>query len=389
MAGFFFGRGRSPEFAETEPPRPRGVIVWVHAPGALDFDALAPLAERLDEVFDGCTMLITSTEGHAGPVPLEGLVRPVPQEGREDEFIAHWSPDMALWMETPDDPALLAAAARAAVPLVLVGAAVPPPATGRARRVQRATFDRFGHILASSPAAADAILGLAPVRPRVEVTGPLIRLPDPPPCSEGERSDFAALLATRPVWLALEPAPSELPGILAAHRFVLTHAHRLLLIVLLPEEGDADAAAELIASEGWSHARRSLEEEPGERTEVYLIDTPGEIGLWVRIAPVTFLGGTLAGGPRAQALAAASLGSALIAGQEGRGEDPVLRRLTEGGALHRISGPADLGLAVDDLLSPERSAVLAHNAWVVATDGAEVIDRLAALAEAALRKRRG
>ena len=74
-------------------------------------------------------------------------------------------------------------------------------------------------------------------------------------------------------------------------------------------------AAELEAMEGWIVARRAVDEEPDTETAVYLPDSAEEYGLWYRLAPVTYIGGSLAGeGALRNPLEPAALGSAIIYG---------------------------------------------------------------------------
>jgi 3-deoxy-D-manno-octulosonic-acid transferase len=147
----------------------------------------------------------------------------------------------------------------------------------------------------------------------------------------------------------------------------------------VPERPDrADGLAlSLEQAEGWRVARRSAEEEPDTEVEVYIADAPAEMGLWYRLAPVTFLGGSLyGGGSRRDPFEAAALGSAILHGPQGGPWAPALARLAEARASRPVAGPGDLADGLTDLLSPDRAARLAQGAWAVATAGAEVTDRI-------------
>ncbi len=122
-------------------------------------------------------------------------------------------------------------------------------------------------------------------------------------------------------------------------------------------------------------AERSREEEPEADVEIFLVENPADYGLWYRLAPVTFLGGTLAGrGPVRNPMEAAVLGSAILHGPKTGQSGPVFGRLGAARATRAVASTTDLGEALSDLLSPDRAARLAQAAWTVASDGAEVTD---------------
>ncbi len=168
---------------------------------------------------------------------------------------------------------------------------------------------------------------------------------------------------------------------IGAHRAALRLAHRLLLILVPDRPERADALARQIeAAEGWTVARRSADEEPDEETEVFLADVPSEMGLWYRLAPITYLGGSLYGsGSQRDPFEAAALGSAVLHGPHPGDWQTAMARLTEARATRPVGSPVDLAEGLADLLSPDRAARLAQAAWAVTSAGAEVTDRVVGL----------
>jgi 3-deoxy-D-manno-octulosonic-acid transferase len=197
------------------------------------------------------------------------------------------------------------------------------------------------------------------------------------PCIEAERAALAVQMASRPVWLAIGLPAVEEAAVIAAHRAALSYAHRLLLIIA-PEDCTRSAAlaAQMEEAEDWVVARRSLDGEPGPDVEVYLADTVGEDGLWYRLAPITFLGGSLAGtGCNNNPLEPAALGSAILYGPRAGQHGVAFGRLGAARAARAIGSAADLAEALAELLSPDRAARLAQAAWTVTSDGAEATDQ--------------
>jgi 3-deoxy-D-manno-octulosonic-acid transferase len=242
----------------------------------------------------------------------------------------------------------------------------------------RSALARFSDVYAVDETAARAFRKAGAALDRVAVTGRMEEESAVLPCLETERSALAKLLAARPVWFAASLPEEEEAAVLHAHRAALQQSHRLLLI-LLPAALDRTEALgrHLEENEGWSVARRTRDEEPDQGAEIFVVDTPAECGLWYRLSPISFLGGSLHGrGPLRNPMEAAALGSAIIHGPRTDPYGAVSSLLAAARAARAVASPGDLADALGDLLAPDRAARLAQAAWSVASDGAEVTERV-------------
>ena len=370
--------------------RPAGALVWCHVPVSLEAGALVSLRERLAEELPGVAMLVTSPETGSFRAGLEAAgitaqVPPLESAHFGQRFLDHWSPDCGIWFGNTDAPLLLEAAARRGVPLFLQNAVAPTSAGSRARALHRRLLGFFDRIFALNAVEYETFRALGSLPARIEVSGALTRMSNPPGCLETERQALAEAIHGRPVWLAAFPHTSEIPALLTAHREARRAAHRLLLMLVPREDSGGREIAERLRSEGWTVARREADEDPGETTDIFVADSPEEIGLYYRLAPITFLGGTLADKEVPLAAHPAALGSALIVGPFPGGQADMLRPLRRGGACILVANSGRLGAAVTDLLSPDRAAELALAAWEITSAGSQVLDRLSAAVLPALR----
>ncbi|MGQ0609714.1 MAG: 3-deoxy-D-manno-octulosonic acid transferase [Paracoccaceae bacterium] len=363
------------------PPRPAGRLVWLHAPSGESVSGLAELGRRLAEE-DGVTVLLTlSGTGEGPPPPMLSPAPPADSAAEVGAFLNHWAPDLILLAEGEMRPALMHEAAARKLPVLLVEGRSPRLLHGRDRwypGLMRACLASLHSASLLDDAAARAFrkAGLDPERMRVG--GRLESTPLPLPYLEAERAALAALLAGRPVWLAMSVPPAEHEAVIAAHRLAQGQSHRLLLILVPQDQGQAaDLARRLEADEGWQVARRGAEQEPDPDIEVFIADQPGEAGLWYRLAPVTYLGGSLAGpGCIDDPLAPATTGSAIIHGPLSGDHDRTCARLGAALAARMVASAPDLGHALTDLLSPDQAARQAHAAWGVVSEGAELSEAL-------------
>lgn len=374
------GQRREPGDGPARPARPAGRLLWLHAPGEGLVSPMRALARRLVEE-DGLPVLLTAP----GPLaPLSGvIIQPPPIDSPVDAraFLDHWRPEIAIFAGGQLRPAVMHEAGERKIPMLVVNGKAPAFLRERDSwypGLMRSALGRFQSIFAMDEAAARAFRKGGAALSSVAVTGRMEEESAALPGLEAERSALARLLAARPVWFAAGVAEAEEPAVLQAHRMALQHSHRLLLI-LMPEDPSraAPLARQLDEVDGWAVAQRAIDEEPEPDIEVFIVDSPAEYGLWYRLAPVTFLGGTLLGkGPQRHPMEAAALGSAILHGPRTGELGPVFGRLGAARATRAVASAQDLGDALGDLLAPDRAARLAQAAWAVASDGAEVTEMI-------------
>ena len=381
------GPGAAPAVEAARPRRPAGRLIWLHASGPAQEAALVDLVCRLVEDGPVASFLLTAA-GLQPPRPLPtGAVwqeTPADTARAADAFLEHWRPDLGLWAGMAFRPALIEAARRRGLDQVLIDAAAAPPLRRDWRvwiGVSRPPLSAFGRVLATDDAAAAALVEAGAARRAVEVAGPLEEEAEALPCSPRERDAVAEVLKARPVWLAVALTPAEEAAVVSAHRMAARLAHRLLLILVPEDPARGPELAARLMAEGHSVALRSVEGEPEAGTEVFVADGEGELGLWYRLAPVTFMGGTLdpGGGGGRSPLEPAALGSAILHGPALGPHGPTYGRFLSAGAARGVRDETELGAALSDLLSPDRAATMAHAAWRVSTGGAETAARVLAI----------
>ena len=372
------GQRREPGDALARPVRPAGRLVWLHAPGDGLISPMQALARRIVEE-DGLPVLLTAPEAVAAHKGV--IVQPPPADTPTEAraFLDHWRPEIALFAGGQLRPAVMHEAAERKIPMLVVNGTAPAflrERDGWYPGLMRSALARFRAILAVDETAARAFRKGGAALSAVAVTGRMEEESVVLPGLEAERASLSRLLAARPVWFAAGVIEAEEAAVLQAHRKALQHSHRLLLI-LMPDDPAraAPLARRLEETDGWAVAQRGLEEEPEADIEILLADNPAEYGLWYRLAPVTFLGGSLLGkGPIRTPMEAAALGSAILHGPRMGTAGPVFARLGAARATRAVVSAQDLGDALSDLLSPDRSAKLAQAAWTVASEGADVTE---------------
>ena len=367
--------------------RPSGELVWLHCPTPEKALILAHLGQRLAMLRPGLSVLLTTSRGVPRPegLPETLLWQECPSENPDDirAFLDHWRPTSGLWLGPYLRPGLIDACARRRVPLAFVDTGEvllenrlwrlgPDPI--------RPTLGLFRVILAADPGSLLRLRKIVPETDILQESGPLLEECPALPCNETDLEEISQALGGRPTWLAARLHPSELSPILAAHRAMLRLSHRLLLIIVPANADDAEAFLETCRESGWRVANWDDGDFPDDKTRILLSGDPRELGLWYRVAPVTFLGTSLIPRQGGQnPLEPAALGSAVLYGPSIRNHLDAYSRLAEAGAARIVRDVDSLVSALGQVLAPDATARMAHAGWEVVSEGAEVSDQIITL----------
>ena len=124
---------------------------------------------------------------------------------------------------------------------------------------------------------------------------------------------------------------------------------------------------------------------PDDNTQVLVADAHDELGLWLRIAPVAFLGGSLtAVHPCLDPYPAAAHGTAILHGPHVDERADAFQRLRAAGAALLATDTASLAQAVTRTTAPDLAAQMAMAGWDVTTSGARSLDRIVSLVQSHL-----
>ncbi len=98
------------------------------------------------------------------------------------------------------------------------------------------------------------------------------------------------------------------------------------------------------------------------------------MGLWYRLSPVSLMGGSLAPVGGHNPFEPAALGSAILHGPHVANFADIYARLAAANATRAVEG-ATLGATLAEVLEPDVAARMAHAAWEVCSEGAEVTEK--------------
>ncbi len=375
-------------------PAPGGV--WIHAVSVGEVQAVAPLVRHLLRHRPELPVTLTTTTPTGServrrlfgdevfhryfPYDLPWCLRP---------FLERVRPCLLVLVETEIWPNLLAECETRAVPVLLAnGRLSERSARGYARLggFARGAFARLSKVAAQSPEDARRFISLGVPEARVSVTGS-IKFDQRLPASLQEQVQVIRRLwgEHRPIWVAASTHEGEEEAVLDAHARVLERVPAALLVLVPRHPERFDRVAALVRRRGFTLARRAKEEACEAGTQVFLGDTMGELPLFLGVADVAFIGGSLVPRGGHNMLEASAQGVPVIFGPHVFNFDAIATLLLEREAAVQVGDAKALARQVAEWLgdASERSRV-GENGRRAVEENRGALERLVELVESLL-----
>jgi 3-deoxy-D-manno-octulosonic-acid transferase len=365
--------------------RPPGSLLWIHAASVGEATAVLRLIERLLEILPALEILITTgtvasahlLEGRL-PVRARHQFVPVDLPGWTARFLDHWRPDLAVWVESELWPNLVLETRRRGIRMVLVNGRLSARSYARWRRLPglvRPMLAAFDDCLAQDDEQAEKLCSLG-ARDAV-AAGDLKAAGAALPADAAELARLRHEMGMRPVWLAASTHAGEEEVAAAVHHAVSVRHGALLTVIAPRHPARGDAVAAMLARRGLRVARRSRNEAITDRTDIYLADTMGELGLFYRLCGIAFVGGSLVAKGGHNPFEPARLGCAILHGPHTANCAAMAAALAAAGAAEIVADTGELSRAVSALLAdPQLRDRRAAAGTRAAAAGGEVLDRV-------------
>jgi 3-deoxy-D-manno-octulosonic-acid transferase len=310
----------SERLGQASMPRPKGPLIWVHGASVGEMLAAISLIERL-RARDFAVLVTSGTVTSAAlaeqRLPNGVLHQFIPLDAPRfvRRFLDHWRPGLALFVESDLWPNLICSSANRKIPMIIINGRLSERSFKRWRRVPgviAALLNRFDLCLAQSAADAERYTKLG--APRVNATGNLKLDVPAPPADEAALRRLRDIVGKRPVVIAASTHAGEEAAVIGAHRRLRAKFPALLTIIVPRHPARGESIADSAKVAGLPVALRSRRAQPMPDIGVYIADTLGELGLMYRLAPIVFMGGSLASHGGQNPIEAIRHGAAIIHG---------------------------------------------------------------------------
>lgn len=295
---------RIPErFGMASTSRPKGKLVWIHAASNGETLSALPLIHHLEALPSSPTILVTTMTVSAAELirkrtDSERIIHQFIPYDHPDwiaRFHKHWTPDLVLWIESELWPMHLKKLRDNNKPAILLNARLSDKSVKRWQIVRKRFQDMmkaFDVILAQTERDCKNLqsLGLE----NVAVKGNLKNLALPLPYDGYALQDMQNCIGDRPVIAFASTHEPEETFAAELHLKLKADFPDLLTIIIPRHPKRGEQLAHTLKDPKLEVALRSLKMSPRPHTDLYIADTLGEMGLFYSLAPIVFVGNSIA-----------------------------------------------------------------------------------------------
>lgn len=350
---------RRERYGKASVPRPHGPLVWVHAASVGETTAIIPLIERIAGM--GIHVVLTTgtvtsaklVEERLGAQVIHQYV-PLDLRPAVNRFLNHWHPDLAVICESEIWPMTILQLGARRVPQVLVNGRLSDrsfAAWTKRASLAEALLENLALVVAQSEVDGERFRALG-ARP-VVVSGNLKVDTIAPPADEQLVAALRKQIGRRKTWAAISTHEGEEEIAGEVHEMLKTRHKELLTIIVPRHPNRADALEAMLTARGLSVARRSRNDAITPETNIFLGDSIGEMGLYLRLTEITFVGKSLTGEGGQNPLEPAMLGTAILSGRNVQNFRDSYQRLLKNGGARLVRDRDMLAGAINFLFNNE------------------------------------
>jgi 3-deoxy-D-manno-octulosonic-acid transferase len=352
---------RNERYGRSKIPRPRGPLIWFHAASVGETIAVIPLIEEV--VRRNITVVLTTGTVTSANISNERLgdkvihqYVPLDLKPAISNFLDHWLPDLAIISESEIWPMTILELGARRMPQILVNGRMSDQSFAswsKLSALSDALFENLSHVVAQSDLDAErfSALGAEPV----SVSGNLKVDTDAPPVDSADLKHYQDQIKSRPCWASISTFDGEDIIIADAHLKTCSRFPKALSIIVPRHVERADDIEKMLIEKGLKVARRSRGDEITPDVNVFLGDTTGEMGLYLCLSEVVFVGKSLVGEGGQNPLEPAMLDCAILTGPNVQNFRDSYRALLQNGAARIVKDGDMLAACVCLLLSNDEA----------------------------------
>jgi len=335
-------------------------VIWFHTVSVGEAEAAFPLIRVIQNRYPDQPILITTTTPTGSDrvkavfeESVEHVYLPYDLPDAVSRFLSHFKPRIAVMMETEIWPNLFSQCNRQKIPLLIINARLSEKSTRGYQKLKKLTEEALcnvSHIAARSQNDADRFILLGARPAKVSVAGN-IKFDLKLPASLREQAEFMrqSLFLQRPVWIAASTHEKEDEKVLAAFSEVKQAIPEALLVLVPRHPERFEKVAELCKKRQFSLIKRTEEKTCSSKTDIFLLNTMGELKLFSTAADIAFVGGSLVPTGGHNVLEPAAAGVPVLFGPHMFNFSEIAELLLEKGAAIQINNEKELAEEVINL----------------------------------------
>ncbi|MBE6443528.1 MAG: 3-deoxy-D-manno-octulosonic acid transferase [Alphaproteobacteria bacterium] len=363
--------------------RPEGKLFWLHGASVGESISMLPLINKILETYPDSHVMVTTGTVTSADVMQKRLPErafhqfiPIDNPIFTTRFVKYWHPDVALWFESEFWPAVLSSIKRKNIPLILINGRISNKTFKRWQQFDFVCKELLGCFTMCLGQSEEDAYRLRVLGAKESVClGNLKYAGLPLPIDEKAKKDLLKQIGNRKLWLASSTHDDEEIRIAKVHKRLKEKFPDLLTIIVPRHPNRGAEVAEEINKLDLTTALRSKGEKLTTKTDVYIGDTIGEMGLWYSIAKIVFIGGSLIPHGGQNFIEPSRVRDAVLVGPHMHNFTDAMNRAKKADAVMQVTDTLELQEMLEQLLDNENlleaKCSLAYN-W--ATSETKVLD---------------
>jgi 3-deoxy-D-manno-octulosonic-acid transferase len=365
-------------------PRPDGTLYWIHGASVGEAQSALILIKRLLQQNPNAHILVTtgtftSANYLENRLPERCFHQYYPWDHPKwvSRFLDHWNPNAAFWIESEIWPAMLMAIQTRNIPAALINARLSEK-TANTWAIAKASFAKmiraFDIILTQNETATRRFRLL---EVKNIITCDNIKYSAAPlPCNPDDLNALKIAIGNRPTWLyaSTHAGEEELAANIHQH---LKKTVPDILTVIVPRHPARTADILKNLSDVSITTRDDDKNLPDEKTDIYIANTMGELGLFYALSPIACIGRSFSndGGGGHNPIEPAHYDCAILSGPSVQFQQEIFDEMVRNDAVCIVKNADELGAALLKLFqNPDDLKHLQQNAKSFATSKMHVID---------------
>jgi len=344
--------------------RPTGQLIWIHAASVGEAQSALILIEQLNNDNPSLHFLITSGTVTSANLMQKRLPKnathqfyPLDHPKWVKDFLNHWQPNLALWMESELWPNMLANLKVQKIPAILVNARLSDRSFKRWKLAPcsiKKILSTFDLILAQTNLDTDRYQKLGHLN--TKTSGNIKYSASLLPVAQQDLEDLSKSLGNRKNWLYASTHDGEEELACRVH-IDLKENHPDLLTIIVPRHPERrDEIEKTCKVMGLKTKRRSDQKYlPDSDTDIYIADTLGELGLFYRLSPIAMIGRSFSrdGGGGHNPIEAGQLNCAVLTGPNVQYQKEIFTNMSAVDAVSQVNSEDALLEKLDNFLSDQ------------------------------------
>lgn len=289
----------SERFARTSKSRPVGVLIWLHAASVGESIIALTLINAITARLPTARFLVTSMSASsasilANKLPPNALHQfaPIDQLLFIKKFLAHWRPNLGIFVESELWPCLINESAKIC-DLILVNARISDKSFKlwlKFNKFFQSIINNFKEIITQSNADAEKfqMLGLSRVTHlrSIKFSHPKLNL------DQEQYKILSKYLANKRVIVAASTHAEDEQAILKYITQLKAQFQDCYFIIVLRHPNRRHEVSKYCQQLGLTFSVRSASSLPALNEDLYIVDSFNELGLFYSIAYIVFIGGS-------------------------------------------------------------------------------------------------